>query len=183
MGLQQWLGSRKHSQFVSEYYYKLPSSGSCVDPSDCKLGDWKVLESVVSAPDADVMFVRNGRRIEVQAATDDASLQSFGSARMHDTCSARRGSPRADKATGGVLSPRLSGTGQRAHVMPLRLDISDLTGITTRKKSSFCKPKDRRSIPLRKNTVNPWPLVEDMPNDLKYQREITPLMRLLAQGR
>src|SRR6185369_6012407 len=27
---------------------------------------------------------------------------------------------------------------------------------------------------LRKNTVNPWPLLEQMPKDLKYEREVQP---------
>jgi ribosomal protein L16 Arg81 hydroxylase len=36
---------------------------------------------------------------------------------------------------------------------------------------------------LRKNTVNPWPLEETMPADLRYEREIMPLMRCpLAAG-
>jgi ribosomal protein L16 Arg81 hydroxylase len=30
---------------------------------------------------------------------------------------------------------------------------------------------------LRKNTVNPWPLVETLPQDMRYEREIMPLMR------
>jgi 50S ribosomal protein L16 3-hydroxylase len=30
---------------------------------------------------------------------------------------------------------------------------------------------------LRKNTVNPWPLVETLPHDMQYEREIMPVMR------
>jgi ribosomal protein L16 Arg81 hydroxylase len=30
---------------------------------------------------------------------------------------------------------------------------------------------------LRKNTVNPWPLEETLPDDMRYEREIMPLMR------
>jgi 50S ribosomal protein L16 3-hydroxylase len=36
---------------------------------------------------------------------------------------------------------------------------------------------------LRKNTVNPWPLVETLPQNMRYEREIMPLARcLLAAG-
>jgi ribosomal protein L16 Arg81 hydroxylase len=36
---------------------------------------------------------------------------------------------------------------------------------------------------LRKNTVHPWPLIETIPADMRYEREIMPLMRcLLAAG-
>jgi hypothetical protein len=31
---------------------------------------------------------------------------------------------------------------------------------------------------LRKNTVNPWPLEETLPDDMRYEREQTPLMRV-----
>ena len=55
----------------------------------------------------------------------------------------------------------------------------------------------RKEYSLRKNTVHPWPLVETIPQDMGYSREIMPLMhvllscrrlalhplRLLAQGR
>jgi 50S ribosomal protein L16 3-hydroxylase len=30
---------------------------------------------------------------------------------------------------------------------------------------------------LRKNTVNPWPLIETLPQDMQYEREIMPVMR------
>ena len=35
---------------------------------------------------------------------------------------------------------------------------------------------------LRKNTVNPWPLEETLPEDMQYEREQMPLMRVLMRG-
>jgi ribosomal protein L16 Arg81 hydroxylase len=36
---------------------------------------------------------------------------------------------------------------------------------------------------LRKNTVNPWPVLDNMPRDLRYERELMPLMKCeLAAG-
>ncbi|HQU43617.1 MAG TPA: cupin domain-containing protein [Pirellulales bacterium] len=35
---------------------------------------------------------------------------------------------------------------------------------------------------LRKNTVNPWPLVEALPSDMRYEREIMPLSRCLLSA-
>ena len=35
---------------------------------------------------------------------------------------------------------------------------------------------------LRKNTVNPWPLAETIPQDMKYERELMPLMRIRLQA-
>jgi ribosomal protein L16 Arg81 hydroxylase len=41
----------------------------------------------------------------------------------------------------------------------------------------------RKEYSLRKNTVNPWPLEETLPADMKYEREIMPLMKCqLAAG-
>src|SRR5205085_7566357 len=35
----------------------------------------------------------------------------------------------------------------------------------------------RKEYSLRKNTVHPWPLEETLPSDMRYEREIMPLMR------
>jgi ribosomal protein L16 Arg81 hydroxylase len=35
----------------------------------------------------------------------------------------------------------------------------------------------RKEYSLRKNTVNPWPIEETLPQDMRYEREIMPLMR------
>jgi 50S ribosomal protein L16 3-hydroxylase len=35
---------------------------------------------------------------------------------------------------------------------------------------------------LRKNTVNPWPLEETLPADMRYEREIMPLMRVMLRA-
>jgi ribosomal protein L16 Arg81 hydroxylase len=35
---------------------------------------------------------------------------------------------------------------------------------------------------LRKNTVNPWPLEETLPTDMRYEREIMPLMRVILRA-
>src|SRR5690606_12139770 len=36
----------------------------------------------------------------------------------------------------------------------------------------------RKEYSLRKNTVNPWPLVETIPDDMRYERELMPMMRV-----
>ena len=57
-------------------------------------------------------------------------------------------------------------------------------GITMPRKSSLCSASGRKTYSLRKNTVNPWPLEETLPADMKYEREIMPLMQCrLAQRR
>jgi 50S ribosomal protein L16 3-hydroxylase len=35
---------------------------------------------------------------------------------------------------------------------------------------------------LRKNTVNPWPLEETIPADMRYERELMPLMRVVLRS-
>ena len=39
-----------------------------------------------------------------------------------------------------------------------------------------------KAYSLRKNTVNPWPLEETLPEDMQYQRELMPLMRVLLRS-
>jgi len=40
----------------------------------------------------------------------------------------------------------------------------------------------KKEYSLHKNTVNPWPPVEIIPEDMRYRREITPLMRVLLSA-
>jgi ribosomal protein L16 Arg81 hydroxylase len=39
-----------------------------------------------------------------------------------------------------------------------------------------------KEFSLRKNTVNPWPLEETLPEDMQYERELMPLMRVLLRA-
>ena len=40
----------------------------------------------------------------------------------------------------------------------------------------------QKEYSLRKNTVNPWPLIETIPNNMGYEREVMPLMRVLLSA-
>ena len=40
----------------------------------------------------------------------------------------------------------------------------------------------RKEYLLRKNTVQPWPLEETLPQDMRYEREIMPLMRCALEA-
>jgi len=40
----------------------------------------------------------------------------------------------------------------------------------------------RKEYSLRKNTVNPWPLEETLPADMRYEREIMPLMKCMLNA-
>src|SRR5690606_27495317 len=40
----------------------------------------------------------------------------------------------------------------------------------------------QKEYSLRKNTVNPWPLEETLPQGMRYEREVMPLMRCLLQA-
>ena len=40
----------------------------------------------------------------------------------------------------------------------------------------------QKEYSLRKNTVNPWPLIETIPSNMGYEREVMPLMRVLLSA-
>lgn len=181
MGLQQWLGETAVPQFVSDYYYKLPYSGSCADRGDCQLGQWEMLERVVSSDDADFMIVRSGRRLDGNVTTDAEGLRELVGqgytilvrhAERHDRQLTRLAEDFRDNFNAPV-NIHMYATPAGNFGFDWHYDAEDVFILQT---------TGQKEYSLRKNTVNPWPLVENMPSDLKYERELMPLMRCLLKA-
>lgn len=181
MGLQQWLGETAVSQFVPDYFHKLPYSGPCADPVDCQLGQWEMIEKVVSSDDADFMIVRSGRRLDGNVATDVEGLRELVEqgytilvrhAEQHDQQLTRLAEDFRDNFNAPV-NIHMYATPAGNFGFDWHYDAEDVFILQT---------AGQKEYSLRKNTVNPWPLVENMPSDLKYERELMPLMRCLLKA-
>jgi len=181
MGLQQWLGGTAVSQFVSDYFHKLPYSGSCADCGDCQLGQWQMFEKVVSSDDADFMIVRGGRRLDGNVAPNVEGPRELVAqgytilvrhAERHDQQLARLAEDFRESFNAPV-NIHIYATPAGDFGFDWHYDAEDVFILQT---------AGQKEYSLRKNTVNPWPLVENMPSDLKYERELMPLMRCLLKA-
>lgn len=180
MPLQDWLGETAVSQFVAEYYCKLPHSGTCADRCDCELGQWNVLEKVVSAQDADVMVVRKGRRFEgdwssetLRELVEQGCTILVRHAERHDE-QLQRLADDFRRVFHAPVNIHMYATPAGHFGFDWHYDVEEVFILQT---------TGQKEYSLRKNTVNPWPLPGGMPADLKYERELMPLMRCrLAAG-
>lgn len=182
MSLARLLGDLPPARFVAEHYGRLPYSRPGGANELKSLGDWEMLATLLAAPDADVMVVRAGEQRPGPAPQDGDAARALAAegytilvrhAERHDSRLAElaAGFARDFAAPVNVHFYATPGGnwGFGWHYDAEEVFILQTTG--------------QKTYSLRKNTVNPWPLEEQMPRDLRYEREVMPLMRCpLAAG-
>jgi len=180
--LKQLLGNISPSTFVAEYYNRLPFSLQGGAKGLCELGDWPLLEKILGDSKADVLVARQGGQhaAEVPRTSDEAKrLTAEGytilvrHAERHDERLTEIAQSFAADL-GGEVNIHIYSTPGGQHGFGWHYDAEEVFILQT---------TGRKEYSLRKNTVNPWPLVETIPADMKYERELMPLMRvMLAAG-
>ncbi len=182
MALQELLGSMPAATFFEENFLKVPLGR----PGGCRhlahLGGWEAVDRILAGRSADVLVGREGRKADVPTPTsaDEAkALLAQGltvgvrqAYRHHPGLAELAASFQADFAAPIDVHVYCTPAGQPG--LGWHYDAEDVFVLQT------LGSKEWR---LRKNTVNPWPLVEALPADMRYPREIMPVMRCaLAAG-
>lgn len=181
MSLRHLLGDAVPS-FIDQFYTKLPHSQAGSAAALCELGSWEVLAKAFSTPGADTMVVRRNQRYEGPAPRIAAEAQRLVQegytllvkhAERHD---ARLADLARDFAAdlAGEVNIHMYCTPAEQHGFAWHYDAEEVFIVQT---------TGRKEYSLRKNTVNPWPLEETLPADMRYEREVMPLMKCqLAAG-
>jgi 50S ribosomal protein L16 3-hydroxylase len=182
MILQELLGDTPVSQFIENYYLKLPFAR----PGGCgaltHLADWGTIDRILAQPNVDALVGRGGQQWPGgRTPTVEEGRRLFAEgytigirqAHKHDAELAEL-AKRFAEALGGVVDVQLYATpanqpGFGWHYDPEEVFVLQLSG--------------DKEWHLRRNTVHPWPLIEAIPADQRYERELMPLMRCtLAPG-
>lgn len=182
MILDQLLGSVSRRLFLEEHYLKLPFSlaGGCA--SLAPLGEWSAIGAILAADGADVIVGAGGQQYGGKTpATIDEAKEALAAgytlgirhAERHDGALAKLASEFQEEFAAPIdihlYCTPASHRGFGWHYDAEEVFILQLRGV--------------KEWSLRKNTVNPWPLVETLPADMRYEREIMPLLRCtLAAG-
>jgi 50S ribosomal protein L16 3-hydroxylase len=176
MAIEQLLGSVPTATFIDDYYLKFPfaRAGDCAHLLE--LGDWSVLGAILGRPGVDVLAGREGRPWDGPPPTsaDDArALLAAG-------CTigirhAEQHHPALAEVAAGFRTDFTAAVDLHLYVTPAgqsgfgwHYDAEDVFLLQLRGDKEWS---------LRKNTVNPWPVVEALPADMHYERELMPLMR------
>jgi 50S ribosomal protein L16 3-hydroxylase len=182
VNLQTLLGDCSLQRFIAEHYQRLPYSAAGLAGPCCELGTWQVLLQIIANPQADILVCRRNEQStgqlprseqDVRRLLDEGYTLLVRHAERHDGRLAELATAFADDFAAPVnIHMYCTPGGQFGfgwHYDAEEVFIVQTTG--------------RKEYQLRKNTVNPWPIEETVPADMRYEREIMPLMRCeLAAG-
>lgn len=166
------------SRFLEEHLHRLPFALHETAASVTKLASWEVLETIVSGGNADALLVRDAdcrpvpnswRLPDLQLASEDGWTIRVRHAQNH--CQSIKEVAAAFEQTfRGPADVHIYVTPPGKQGLSWHYDAEDVFILQTSGEKEYL---------LRKNTVNPWPLVETMPRDMQYERELMPLSRVL----
>ncbi len=182
MSLSDLLGSMSSAAFIEQYYLKLPFAlgGGCQQHRG--LGTWAAVERILARPDADTLVVKSGGQRagpQTLAYAEARALHADGYTivlRHVERCD-----PAIAQLAGGFMRELSAPLDVHIYCTPAsqfgfgwHYDAEDVFILQT---------EGSKEYSLRKNTVNPWPVLETMPDDMGFEREIMPLMNCtLAAG-
>jgi len=181
MNLQTMLGETSKQAFVRDYFQRMPFSLSTNDRQLSELADWTVCDQLLRQPGLDLMVVRRGEKLETslpmtgeeaRALLADGYTFRIRHAEQHhpplkDLAEAFERDFRAS------VNVHLYATPPNQQGLSWHYDAEDVFILQT---------AGAKEYSLRKNTVHPWPLEETIPLDMRYGREIMPLMRVLLKA-
>jgi ribosomal protein L16 Arg81 hydroxylase len=176
MLLDQLLGDAPRGEFIEQHYLRLPYSraGGCQQLAS--YADWTTIERLLAHPDADVIVGREGKRWEGATPTTVAAAREVLSAGyMFGVRHAHQIDPSLAELAGQFQHEFAAPIDVHLYCTPAghpgfgwHYDAEEVFILQTHGKKEWW---------LRKNSVNPWPLVETLPENMRHEREIMPMMK------
>ncbi len=181
MDVQSLFGDLPVAKFVEEHLHRLPfalaGSAMCV----CEMGTWEAVGAVLAEAGEDAFAVRGGEWYEGAVPTQTQAARALGDEgyTIFVRHAERHHPALADLAQAfertflGPVNIHVFVTPPGAPGFSWHYDAEDVFIIQTAGEKEYS---------LRKNTVNPWPLEETLPTDMRYEREQMPLMRVMLRA-
>jgi ribosomal protein L16 Arg81 hydroxylase len=176
MALDELLGDVPRSRFMEDHFFKQPFAR----PGGCKqftaLGSWQALESILTQPGVDCLAGKEGRRWDGPLPPSPAEARRLvGDGYTLGVRHAERHYAGLSELAAGFHRDFLAPVNVHLYCTPAgqagfgwHYDAEDVFLLQTQGSKEWW---------LRKNTVNPWPLVETLPADMRYEREVMPVLR------
>jgi ribosomal protein L16 Arg81 hydroxylase len=175
-GLARWLGHVPRERFLEEFYLTRPFSLAHAGAADVPLLAWETLHRILPRCDPrDVLVVRDGRlwtgpdpasRAEAQAFFRAGHSLVLRKTERYDPGLAALADAFA-RDLGGAVAVQLYATPRERHSFGWHYDAEEVFILQTAGTKRYF---------LRENTVYPRPLLEAMPRDMEYEREVSPLL-------
>ena len=171
MVLARLLGDFPPARFLEEFYFRLPYSRPGGAAGVAPGIGWDRVRALVDAPGADLLLSRRGKLSpgagykEARRRYGEGHTITLRSAEKLDPDLARLAEEfRADFRA--PVNIHLYCTPAGEHGFGWHYDVEDVFVLQS---------EGAKVYSLRKNTVNPWPVLDTMPRDLGYEREGSPV--------
>lgn len=175
MAIERLLQKIAPAQFVERYFHKLPFAGREAAGAILELGVWSTVDALLRKPDADVLVVHRGeQRAEGPRSSAEAQLLCGRGYTVVVRHAERLDQRFADLARGfqedfgGTVDIHVYCTGAGQYGFGWHYDAEDVFVVQT---------QGTKEYSLRKNTVHPWPVIDTLPANMCYEREVMPLLR------
>ena len=171
MVLARLLGDFPPARFLEEFYFRLPYSRPGGAAGVAPGIGWDRVRALVDAPGADLLLSRRGKLSpgagyeEARRRYGEGHTITVRSAEKLDADLARL----AEEFRADFLAPanvHLYCTPAGEHGFGWHYDVEDVFVLQS---------EGAKVYSLRKNTVNPWPVLDTMPRDLGFEREGSPV--------
>lgn len=174
--MEQLLGSMTPSTFVEQHYLKFPYAMPGAAAAFQSLGTWSTVREILAQSDVDAMTVRRGELHSSDAApTYDQARSLYTAGFTLVIRHAERHHPELNRVAAGFREDFAAPVDIHLYCTPpgqsgfgWHYDAEEVFIIQTVGSKEYA---------IRKNTVNPWPVLESLPGDMHYEREIMPVMR------
>lgn len=179
--MEQLLGPTPLATFTEQYYLRLPfsSAGGC--QTLCRLANWDTIDRLLAAPGVDVLVGQKGKRWRGPVPKSTAEARTALAA--GNTLGIRH----AEKHDAGLAG--LAAAFREDFAAPVDVHLycapaghAGLGWHYDAEEVFILQTHGAKEWRLRKNTVHPWPLVETLPGDMCYEREIMPMQTCTLQA-
>lgn len=182
MTVSQLLPGQAFQDFLEAHYLKLPFANAGGAAPFAELAGWSTIERLLTAPGVDLLIASQklGRyqaappqtQAEAQSLLDQGYTLAFRRAHRHDAGLAQLAKQFATQFN-APIDVQLYCTPAEQAGFGWHYDAEEVFVLQSAGSKEWM---------LRKNTVNPWPLIDRLPHDMAYQRELMPLQRCLLHA-
>jgi ribosomal protein L16 Arg81 hydroxylase len=172
--IEQLLRDLAPGTFLEQSYTRVPFTKAGAAAGFTTFGGWPSVETILATPDVDGFLAREGVMWEGGRLPPFPEVKSlFGQGHTLVIRNAERHDPELDRIAKGFVADFAAEVNVHVYCTPparsgfsWHYDPEDVFIVQTH---------GAKEYQLRKNTVNPWPLLAQMPKDLRYEREVMPL--------
>jgi len=176
--VQHLFGEFPLARFLAEYYQRLPLALPRSSLTAVPTASWATVETALGDANADIVLAKDGCSLPRDEPRHIAEIQALSS---DGWTTVLRHAERYD-AQLADLAGAFDATFRAPIDMQLFITPPGCPGFSWHYDAEevfILQTGGAKEYFLRKNSVNPWPVEETLPADMRYEREIMPLLRVV----